>query len=224
MSYFGVNIKKIRKLKSLSQAEMADVIDLKRGALGAYEEGRSEPKIETIINFANYISISIDDLLTRELSVNELLNFNTKLTTDERQLRKTFPKIPIITKSIIPEYLKYHDKQTFVDHMPCLEWPIKEDDKAFRFYEIQDLEMSDNKGGYYPEDIILVKKSNLEDFKEEKLGLVVYEDLKFRKIKIENQKLILKATHPAIEDISISIEDVKEIWSLVGTYQKCRSF
>ena len=46
MSFFGKNIKKIRSVKSLSQQAFADLFDLKRGTLGAYEEGRSEPKIE----------------------------------------------------------------------------------------------------------------------------------------------------------------------------------
>ena len=57
MSYFGKNIRKIRSLKSLSQQAFAELFDLKRGTLGAYEEGRSEPKLETLIKIANYFSI-----------------------------------------------------------------------------------------------------------------------------------------------------------------------
>jgi len=224
MSYFGVNIKKIRKLKSLSQAEMADVIDLKRGTLGAYEEGRSEPKIETIIKFANHFSISLDDLLKRELTVNELLNFNTNLTTDETKLRKSFPKIPIITKTVVTDYLQYYDKKSFIDHMPCVEWPLQDDHNEYRAFQIQDLEMSDNEGGLYPDDIILVERSNLEDFEKEKPSLVVFDDLKFRKVIYKDDKLHLKAEHPAIEDLILATQDVKEIWALVGIYQKYRRF
>ena len=75
MSFFGKNIKKIRGVKGLSQQAFAEVFDLKRATLGAYEEGRSEPKIDTIIKIANYFSIKIDDLLTSELTVNKLLQF-----------------------------------------------------------------------------------------------------------------------------------------------------
>ena len=53
MSYFGKNIRKIRSLKSLSQQAFAELFDLKRGTLGAYEEGRSEPKLETLIKIAS---------------------------------------------------------------------------------------------------------------------------------------------------------------------------
>jgi len=80
MSFFGKNIRKIRSVKTLSQQAFAELFDLKRGTLGAYEEGRSEPKIETIIKIANYFSIPIDDLLTRELTVNELLKFKSSLS------------------------------------------------------------------------------------------------------------------------------------------------
>lgn len=224
MSFFGINIKKIRKLKSLSQKELADVIDLKRATLGAYEEGRSEPKIDTIIRVANYFSISIDDLLKRELTINELLKFDTKLTTDERKLRKNFPRIPIITKDITKDYLQYHHKDSFIENMPYVEWPLKHEDKKYRAYEIQDLEMSDQEGGVYPEDIILVEKINLKDIKEEKPALVVYGELKFRTVATKGDKVYLKASHPAIEDIILSAKDIKEIWVLVGVFQKYRDF
>ena len=83
MSYFGKNIRKIRSLKSLSQQAFAELFELKRGTLGAYEEGRSEPKLETLIKIANYFSIPIDDLLTTELTVNNLLKFKGNLTVEQ---------------------------------------------------------------------------------------------------------------------------------------------
>ena len=54
MSLFGKNIRKIRNVRNMSQQSFADLFDLKRGTLGAYEEGRSEPRIETILKIANY--------------------------------------------------------------------------------------------------------------------------------------------------------------------------
>jgi len=222
MSFFGINLKKIRKLKSISQKEMAEIISLKRAALGAYEEGRSEPKIDTIIKFANYFSISIDDLLKRELSINELLKFNTRITTDETKLREAYPRIPIITKEIASSYLKYYDKAGFIENMPYVEWPVKKGNKEVRAFEIQDLEMSNNKGGLYPEDIIILEKALLSDYKEEILGLVVYTDLKFRTLVQQDNQVQLKASHPAIEDIRINKEDIKEFWIPIGWFQKYR--
>ena len=40
MSYIGKNIKKLRSVKGLSQAKFAELFDIKRASIGAYEEGR----------------------------------------------------------------------------------------------------------------------------------------------------------------------------------------
>lgn len=76
MSHIGKNIRKIRSVKNYSQTDFADRFRLKRATVGAYEEGRSEPKIATLIEIANYFSISVGDLLTKELTVNDLYKFD----------------------------------------------------------------------------------------------------------------------------------------------------
>ena len=102
MSFFGKNIKKIRGVKGLSQQAFADLFDLKRGTLGAYEEGRSEPKIDTIILIANHFSIAIGDMLTAELTVNQLLKFNDSLAlTSEELAREQFAQIPCVTEKTV---------------------------------------------------------------------------------------------------------------------------
>jgi transcriptional regulator with XRE-family HTH domain len=222
MSYFGINIKKLRRLKSLSQTDFADIIGLKRGALGAYEEGRSEPKIETVIQTANNFSISIDGLLTRELSINELLNFDTNLTTDETQLRKAYPKIPFINKASYSDYVQYYNKDNFISKLPYIEWPVEDTSKTYRFYEVSDLEMSNSEGGLYPKDIILLEKVELSPEFTPFKALVLYDELKFRNIGLDNNLITLKAEHPAIEDIVIDKPSIKEVWKLIGYYQKYR--
>lgn len=74
MSFFGVNIKKIRQVKGLSQKAFADLFELNRGVISAYEEGRSEPKIETVLKVAHYFSLDLDDFLTKTLQVNHLVS------------------------------------------------------------------------------------------------------------------------------------------------------
>ncbi|PWW17501.1 helix-turn-helix domain-containing protein [Chryseobacterium sp. AG844] len=72
MSLFGINIKKIRQVKGLSQKAFADLFDLNRGVISSYEEGRAEPKIETILKVANHFNLSIDKLLTEPIQANQL--------------------------------------------------------------------------------------------------------------------------------------------------------
>ncbi len=75
MTYFGTNLKKIRQIKGLSQQAFAELIDLNRGVVSSYEEGRAEPKIETLLRIANYFGIPIDDIVSKPLTVNQLANF-----------------------------------------------------------------------------------------------------------------------------------------------------
>lgn len=75
MTYFGTNLKKIRQIKGLSQQAFAELIDLNRGVISSYEEGRAEPKIETLLRIATYFGIPIDDIISKALTVNQLANF-----------------------------------------------------------------------------------------------------------------------------------------------------
>lgn len=76
MTYFGTNLKKIRQIKGLSQQAFAELIDLNRGVVSSYEEGRAEPKIDTLLRIANYLGISTDDIISKPLTVNQLSNFS----------------------------------------------------------------------------------------------------------------------------------------------------
>ena len=166
MSFFGKNIKKIRKVKNLSQQSFSDLFDLKRPTLGAYEEGRSEPKIETIIKVANYFSIYIDQLLTRELTVNELLKFKGGMTTDVNELsQERFNEIPCITESNMSDYIMYSDKPTFVSQMPKLQLPVQ-NNLELRGFTIVNLEMTTHDKGLYPNDVVIGHYHDVSRIKE----------------------------------------------------------
>lgn len=70
------NIKKLRLFKSLNQSDFAALFDINRPSIGSYEEGRSEPKLATLQKIAQHFKISIDDLLSKELTVNKIAGFD----------------------------------------------------------------------------------------------------------------------------------------------------
>ncbi len=101
------NIKKLRNIKGLNQSDFAKLFDLTRANIGSYEEGRAQPKIETATRIANYFSISLDDFVNRELSVNELSGFNelkeNALQTKTSQNRVTH--IPFVSPEEVKLYI-----------------------------------------------------------------------------------------------------------------------
>ncbi|HSJ69774.1 MAG TPA: helix-turn-helix transcriptional regulator [Anditalea sp.] len=84
MSKFGKNIKKIRNVRGLTQAQLADMLEVSRGVISSYEEGRAEPKIETILKTAEVFHLSTDILLSSNVTVNQLSGFSLPAIVHEK--------------------------------------------------------------------------------------------------------------------------------------------
>jgi transcriptional regulator with XRE-family HTH domain len=96
MSHAGVNIRKIRTLKGLSQSELAKQLNINRASIGSYEEGRAEPKLETLLKIANIFSLSVEQLVEAELKMNDLIGFKLDGESAEGQDRSAMSqKIPL---------------------------------------------------------------------------------------------------------------------------------
>jgi transcriptional regulator with XRE-family HTH domain len=102
MTKIGANIKKIRTTKGLSQQAFAELFDLTRGNISSYEENRAEPKIETVIQIANYFCIPLNQFITQSLSIHEILKYNgDKLIVDEKQiLNLHLRQVPFISDTV----------------------------------------------------------------------------------------------------------------------------
>ncbi|RXG16841.1 helix-turn-helix domain-containing protein [Leeuwenhoekiella aestuarii] len=224
MSFFGKNIRKIRSVKTLSQQAFAELFDLKRGTLGAYEEGRSEPKIETIIKIANYFSIAIDDLLTRELTVNELLKFKSSLSEQhELPHPETFKQIPCITEKNSIEYICNYQNQRFVQDMVQVILPV-DNSEAMRGFVVTNLEMTNQNQGLFPKDVVLgtlVKEGNYKNIEDGAIVLALIKDqLILRKAYIFSDTIILKAEHQNIDELRFPLSEINEIWKITSVFQK----
>jgi len=63
MSYIANNIKVLRKKLGLTQGALAERIDIKRSLIGAYEEGRAEPRLNNLVKLAEVLQTTVDDLI-----------------------------------------------------------------------------------------------------------------------------------------------------------------
>ena len=69
MSFFGQNIRFLRNKAQLSQTAFAEIFNLKRAAVGAYEEERAEPKVEVFVMIARHFGIPVEDLICSNLQL-----------------------------------------------------------------------------------------------------------------------------------------------------------
>jgi transcriptional regulator with XRE-family HTH domain len=63
MTSVGENIKNIRKKNNITQEELAEKLNVTRQAVSSWENGKTEPDIETLTNIAQIFDISIDELV-----------------------------------------------------------------------------------------------------------------------------------------------------------------
>ncbi len=216
MSFIGKNIKKIRGVKQLSQQAFADIFGLKRGTLGAYEEGRSEPKIDTIIRIANHFSISIDDLLLEEMTVNSLANFQDHFMKSSAKVHASqLEGITYVSQKDFMTYCSSYTDKVYVKNLPTIHIPITET-KGQRAFEVVNLEMTCQDRGFYPGDIVIASKVRQSDIKRiaHQSLVVCVSNLQiiFRRCTFMDDYLILKADHKATFDIQLPIAQVSEMW------------
>ena len=71
MNFFQENIKYLRRKLRLNQGEFALKINSTRASISDYERGKSQPNLTTLVNIAEVCSILVDDLLRKDLSLEE---------------------------------------------------------------------------------------------------------------------------------------------------------
>ena len=64
----NINLKFCRRELALTQAQMAEKLGIKRSLVGAYEEGRAEPRLATLVNMSRLFGITLDQLVTTDFS------------------------------------------------------------------------------------------------------------------------------------------------------------
>lgn len=125
MSKIGKNIKKIRNVRGLSQQSFADLFGLTRGNISSYEEFRAEPRIEVLLRIANYFSIPLSDFVEKELSVNELLHYNTHIVIEPERLKagQQLTAIPYVPSIYLPDFIKHYAEEDFIRKLPVIVVP-----------------------------------------------------------------------------------------------------
>lgn len=220
---FGKNLKKIRSVHGMSQQEFAELFDLKRATLGAYEEDRSNPKLETIIKIANHFSISIEDLLTKELTVNRLLKFNEAITlVPESNENNLAQGVICITTAIKQKFIElYKADANNTEGIPRIYLPNVSGSDMLAMV-VDDLSMSGGVNGFLPKDIVIGKKVVIKHTipGNGDLGIVLTKSaLYFREINTSERNLLLTANHPGVAPVTLPIKEVRAIWQVVHIFR-----
>lgn len=227
MSFIGKNIKKIRTVKKLSQQKFADLFHLSRTSVGAYEEERAEPKVDTIIQIANNFGLSVDVLLTKELSVNDLYNIDVLNQRLNRAHNIKKPAeisyeptgVPIVSVKKYVEYIVNHKNKDFLSNLSRVNVPLAEKG-IMRAFEMNGSEMEYHQHGLHHGDILMCRQINTNQIAAGQILVVVTQkELTIRRVEHCDKEVIkLVSDDPNYPTVGVNREDVLEYWQVRGKY------
>jgi transcriptional regulator with XRE-family HTH domain len=224
MSSIGKNIKKIRGVKGLNQSDFADLFKLKRASIGAYEEGRAEPKLSTILEIANYFGISIDDLLKKDLSVNDLYHFDifrkdlikgAKHNLRPTKLPPTLVSMPMVSANLQTDY--FADRES-LNQLAQISLPLTAG-LEYRAFELVDNSMIEQGVGFGAGDLVVAFKSpGFELNKSQESKYYLFEmprELKFRRLLSKGKDIwVLEANASEIYQEEIAVDTILDVWQV----------
>ena len=207
MDVIGQNIKHLRKIKGLTQEELAKNIGVNRAMIGSYEENRAAPKLSVLQDIAYYFSISIDDLvkvkLWEESKTTPLTDFvkgdNLRVisTIVDKEDKELITTVPIQASA---GYTKGYSDPAYIEELPHFSLPLIElsKERTYRVFQIKGDSMEPIKSGSY---IICEYLADWEEIYDGKPYIliskdegIVYKRL-YNKIK-DSGEIILKSDNP----------------------------
>lgn len=222
MNYLGKNLKYLRKKHGLTQEQCAEKLGVKRAIIGAYEEGRVEPKINTLLTICNYFKVNLDDFLTKELGTDTPPRFDATgarlrvlpiTTTPEKEL------CSIVHKKASAGYTTGFDDVDYVGSLPKFSLPFPElsPEKTYRLFQIQGESMLPVKPGAY---MICEYVLDWTTITSGQCYVIVTatEGIVYKRVDVvrQHESLKLISDNTLFEPYEISFSDILEVWAAKG--------
>ena len=217
MGIISENLKYLRKKKGYTQQQFADIMEVKRSLIGAYEEDRADPKYESLKKMATFFDLSMDEL------ANEVINDKWKpkekgdgsalrilsITVDKDD-RENIELVPIKASA---GYLNGYADPEFISELPRFSLPMFKQG-TYRAFELKGDSMLPLQSG------TVIIGEYIEDWFELKAGLtyvivsksegVVYKRVAFKFKTDKGLKLV--SDNKVYEPFWVQTEDILEIW------------
>lgn len=109
----GNTLKELRKEQNLTQFELANKLNIGQATIAGYENNTREPRINSLIAYANFFECSLDFLVGREDDFGNILTPQTNqknaptISKDEKELLSLFNSMKREFKSQLLEYARY---------------------------------------------------------------------------------------------------------------------
>ncbi len=136
MSRIPNNIKFLRKKFGYTQETFAEALGINRPSVGAYEEGRADPRLVTLSKMAELFKVSVDELINDDLTKeNHVPRQNVKVlaVTVDQADEEDIQLVP--TKAAAGYTNGYADPEYLTD-LPRFNLPVLPKSGTYRAFEI----------------------------------------------------------------------------------------
>ena len=220
MNFLSENLKYLRQSQQLTQQDLADELELKRSLIGAYEEGRATPKISVMQQIAVYFELSLDQLISTNLNVQQTANASIKeglkilsILVDSRNEEL----IPIIPVKASAGYLNGFSDPEYMGRLPAFNMPVPElsPGKTYRVFQLKGDSMLPVQPGSY---VFCEFVESMADVKEGQTYVLITkeEGLVYKRVYWNGSKLLLKSDNLAYDPYAVNQESILEIWKAAG--------
>lgn len=214
------NIKFLRKKLGYTQEQFAELIGIKRSLVGAYEEGRADPRLNNLVKMAEVFQVSLDALISKDISSEEAFNKNVnKSSTGTKVLAITVDKddnenIEFVQQKASAGYLNGFSDPEYVEELPKFNLPNLPRNATYRAFEISGDSMLPLQSGTV---IIGQYVENLSDIRNGKTYVLVTskEGVVYKRVfnYIEEKGcLFLVSDNKSYSPYEVAPAEVLEIW------------
>lgn len=211
MSFAGSNFKYLRKLRGWTQETFAAKLDIKRSLIGAYEENRAEPRLDTIEKVCKIFKLSLEELLLQDLGAVKATTYLDK----RRQLKldQESQEIAFVPVKAAAGYLAGYADPDFVDELNTFTLPMLAPG-YYRAFEIVGDSMLPTPSGSV---IVGQKVERADDIKSNNTYILVSRNdgIVYKRIMKNNRlknKVTLISDNPLYEPYNIETNEIIEIW------------
>lgn len=202
---------------------MAEQIGIKRSLLGAYEEGRADPRLNNLLSMAAVFQVTVDVLISKDVSklseeelyANEASNGGKGLKVLSITVDKNDKEnIELVPQKAAAGYLNGYSDPEFLEELPKFQLPILPQQGTYRAFEISGDSMLPILAGTiiigrYVESVNDIKNGKTYVLVTSKEG-VVYKRV-FNYI-AERGKLFLVSDNRTYAPYEVGASEVMEVW------------
>lgn len=214
MTHIPNNIKVLRKKHGYTQETFANALGINRPSVGAYEEGRADPRLTTLSKMAELFDVSVDELINEDLTKESRTpkqNLKVLAVTVDDADEEFIQLVP--TKAAAGYTNGYADPE-YLTELPRFHLPVLPKGGTYRAFEISGDSMLPLASGSivigrYVERINEIRNGNTYVLATQSEG-VVYKRV-FNYIE-EKGKLFLVSDNKAFSAYELDPAEIMEIW------------